>query len=191
MDACVPVCQEFKYSIVVDIGHWHLQPFMNSNFHFLITLEFHDLHCSPVAHINGSLMVQGQDCKVDGPEVCRETVIIVDVHWTIFKLPAPPPYMLRCGHHYTAVSGGEFHWTKHLPPIKTEPLYEQLCWTKFSVTAVAHQLFPWIACDWLLCHLLHVTATTSAASTENGWFTESYRLGNLSYWTCHIVRIWI
>jgi hypothetical protein len=35
IDACVPFWHEFKYSIVVDIGHWYLQPFMNSNFHFL------------------------------------------------------------------------------------------------------------------------------------------------------------
>jgi hypothetical protein len=45
--------------------------------------------------------------------------------------------MTRFGHHYTAVSGGEFHWLKHILPIKM-----QLCWTKVSVTAVAHQLFP-------------------------------------------------
>jgi hypothetical protein len=57
-------------------------------------------------------------------------------------LPAPSPYMLKFGHHYTAVSGGEFNWLKHILPIKTEPHYEQLCWTKFNVTAVAHHFFP-------------------------------------------------
>jgi hypothetical protein len=71
-----------------------------------------------------------------------ETVIIVDVHSTIIELPAPSPYMLKFGHHCTSVSGGEFHWMKHIRPIRTEPLYEQLCWTKFSVAVVAHQLFP-------------------------------------------------
>jgi hypothetical protein len=49
--------------------------------------------------------------------------------------------MIIFGHHYPAVSGGEFHWVKHILPIKTEPLYEQLCWTNFNVTAFAHQIF--------------------------------------------------
>ena len=163
IDVCVPVCQEFKYSVVVDIGHWHLEPFVNSNLHFLNTVEFHDLHCCPVAHIDGSLMVWGLDCKVDGPEVAGR--------WSLSlkstRLSSNCPYhLLTCSDMVPAVSGDEVHWVKHIVPIKTEPLCEQLCCTKFSVTAFVHQLFLWIAFDWLLCHLLHVTATTSAASTK-------------------------
>lgn len=112
---------------------------MNNNLHFLITLEFHDLHCSPVAHIDGSLMVQGQDCKVDGPEVAgRWSLLLMSTRLSSNCLHD----LLTCSDMVCAVSGGEFHWVKHILPIKTEPLYEQLCRTKFSVTAIAHQLFP-------------------------------------------------
>ena len=35
-----------------------------------------------------------------------------------------------------------------------------------SIAAIAHQLIPWTATDWLLHHLLRVSATTSTASYQ-------------------------
>jgi hypothetical protein len=50
---------------------------MNCDLHILIALEFRDLQCFSVAHINGSMVVQGQDCKADGPEVAGRLSLLM------------------------------------------------------------------------------------------------------------------
>jgi hypothetical protein len=51
-------------------------------------------------------------------------------------------------HHCTPLSiGGEIRQRKHVLPMKTELHCEQLGGTKFTMSAVAHQLVPLRASD--------------------------------------------
>ena len=157
---------------MVQIGLLHLQPFMNSHFHFLIAVESADSNCDCDSHKSvPPFMLHSNPSFIYWDNWCnhyhRSTTIFelctIICHTALIIKPSP----------YTSINRLWIKWGKHVWPVKLNHAVTFFlsfqCHSHCTITCPLDSI-------WLSCHLLHATCTTSAAPA---WLTQE-----LQNWTC-------
>jgi hypothetical protein len=100
---------------------------------------------------------------------CAETInaiIIMDVHHFVIQQHFMTCCIVIMPSPYTSISCQWIFMGETCLP-KTNQITLRTSWQdQVSHVAIAHQLIPCVASDWLLCHPLDVTPTTSVISYQ-------------------------
>ena len=139
----------------------HLSLLGLSHFHCLIDVEmvvFQELLCFLASVLHWCSIYIQQCCArpLSGIFIIMDVcLVILKVSYIFFW------HLLSLCHQCTPLLiDSEFQWRKLTSP-------NSIIWMSLQdkvscVIAITYQLIPWIASDWLLHHLLHVTPTTEA-----------------------------
>jgi hypothetical protein len=170
IDASVPNWNEFKNSVVSEIGHLHSQQFMNSHFHFLITVELatsqycvwqccvalrHAAGSQPVTdHLFGSLKQHLGGCQFHNNEEAE--MVILDGYeckspfCTRTEASSHPPEHPMATVMLRHITKGTFYRSVLTPWFLYNTYYcTELLWQTFSAD------YATLTGDWVEGHYFH------------------------------------